>query len=79
MDWYNILLSGLPGELGEATWQRVAVVGARRIANLGRNLAVGGALCQAFDLGHDHGWVWGVDGHGGREMWIHNTDGKAAP
>ena len=43
---------------------------------LGRNLAIGGALCKAFELGAE--WEFSVTCRQVPE-WSPNTDGKAAP
>lgn len=86
MSWWWIIYSLTPRDPFTGAWQRVADDGARRVAHLGRNLAVAGALQRMFDLGWDRGHACGDVSvsadewlRAKREAWIPNTDGKAAP
>lgn len=60
--------------------RRRAALLSQRIACLGRNLMIAGALERAYDLGSEHGrWQYDTQGFDDSHPWWSNVDGRSAP
>lgn len=76
VDWWNVAIFCLPQEMNMAEASSVAIRFSDRMHNLGRNLAIAGALCAAIEMGERNGseLYWHA-----RRVWCPNLDGKAFP